>query len=38
MWKLLSNDELEMYKERAEILKKENKKEWNKKFEEREQV
>lgn len=38
MWKVISNEEMEIFKERSDLLKKENKRDWEKKFEEREQV
>lgn len=38
MWKILPSDEMEILKERCELLKKENKKEWDRHFDTREEV
>jgi hypothetical protein len=38
MWKLIPSSELEILKERSEILKNENKKLWNDSFHQREEV
>jgi hypothetical protein len=38
MWKLLPIPEIEIFKERSEILKKENKKKWDDTFQQREEV